>query len=67
MLAIEREMGMRGITQTALAEKTGYHRVYVNRIIRGREKPYKKFLETVAHTLNWQGDPADLMREVEVI
>ena len=54
----------RGVSQTELAEGGGLSRVKLNRILRGREKPWPKYQGAIADALGWEGDPSELFEEV---
>lgn len=67
MKRIEREMKERGITQTALAEETGIHRVTVNRIIGGKQAPgfgEGQSAERIAQAIGYAGDLHALFEEI---
>lgn len=67
MVRAEYEMKVQGFTVTRLAEVVGCHRMTLSKILCGKERPRPYLMAAIATALNWQGDPADLMREVEVI
>ena len=67
MKRIEFEMRKREMTQTALSAASGVSRVTINKIMRGREKPWPKWRDAIAKALDWPLERADeLFEEIEV-
>lgn len=67
MKRLEYLLREQGITQAEIAEKAGIHRMTVNKIIHGREKPWPKWRDAIATALDWPLDRAEeLFQEIEV-
>lgn len=64
MLRIKYELIQRGISQTDFAKAAGLKQQAVSRIVNGLEPPYSKRGKRIADALGWEGDPADLFKEV---
>ena len=68
MRRLELELRKRGITQVALAESAGIHRVTINRFLREKQDPSfepGRSAERIARALDWQEDAHALFEEVE--
>ena len=63
MLVIRRVLFERGISQRALAGKTGVDPASLSRIVNGKEPAYSKRGKRIAEALGWTGDPAGLFQE----
>lgn len=67
MKRLEYEVRERGVTLTALAERSGVNRVTISKILHGREVPWPKWRDAIATALGWPLDRAgELFEEVEV-
>ena len=67
MLKVEYLMREQGKTQTDVSNETGIERVTINRVLRGALPPYPKYRDAFAKSLGWQGNPAELFQEIEVV
>jgi len=66
MLEITRQREGFGWTKRELGQRADLHPSRVGVIENGRVKPYPVELERLARALGYHGEPADLVREVEV-
>lgn len=63
-LMLEQERIKAGLTKSGLARKAEMQAGMIGWIESGRFTPYDAQLEKIANALGWQGDPAELLREV---
>jgi len=54
------------LTQEELAERAKTNRVYVSLIELGRRNPTEEELKRIAKALQFKGEPAELLTEVEL-
>ena len=54
-----------GLSQSAVARKAELHAPTYNQIENGRLLPYASQLAKIAKALDWQGEPEELLAEVE--
>ena len=64
-MCLSRERLNRGWNKTELARRARLHPSRVGTIESGRVIPYDVELGRLAKALRWQGDPADLLKEVD--
>ena len=65
MLVVKQERIARGISQAKLARLADVNQSSMNRIENGKEPAYSGRGKRIASALGWQGDPADLFKEVK--
>lgn len=65
MLLLTKERASKGLTMSALARKAGMHPSSVSQIEKGHLIAYPGQVAKLSSALDWQGDPADLFKEVE--
>ena len=66
MKVLTRERKARGWSRAELGRQSRLHPSRVGQAENGRALLYDVELARLAEALNWPGDPADLVREVEV-
>ena len=66
MLQIKYELDKRHMKQVTLAQTTGIHEASISRIVNGKEEAYSGRAKRIADALDWEGDPAELFRDLEV-
>lgn len=64
MIALERERRDHGWSQRELMRRTGVDSAYISRAERMGMRLYPGHASRIAEALGWQGDPADLCKEV---
>ena len=67
MLKAEYLMRRQGFTQTELSSASGVHRTIISRVLNGGLPAYPKWRDAIAEALGWEGDPAELFEEIEVL
>ena len=65
MYRAEIVMMQKGISQAEVARVTGIHPSAINRVLRGRMKPFPKYRRAFVYALGWEGDPSELFEIVE--
>lgn len=65
MLLIKKVMYESRMTQAKLAHRADVNQTSLSRIVNGKEPAYPKRGKRIADALGWEGDPADLFKEVE--
>lgn len=66
MLRIEKYLKDKGISQAKAARMSDVNESSMSRIVRGIEPAYPKRAKRIAAALGWEGDPAELFKEIEV-
>jgi len=66
VIELTRQREAFGWTKRELGQRADLHPARVGSIENGRVKPYDVELGRLARALGYHGDPADLVREVEV-
>ena len=66
MIELTRQRESFGWNKRELGQRADLHPARVGSIENGRVRPYPPELERLARALGFHGDPADLVREVEV-
>ena len=66
MIELTRQREAFGWTKRELGQRADLHPARVGSIENARVRPYPPELERLARALGYHGDPADLVREVEV-
>ena len=64
MLLVSVERRKRGLSQSKLARIADVNATSMSRIENGKEPPYRLRGKRIADALGWEGDPAELFREV---
>ena len=64
-LMLEQKRIKAGLTKSGLARKAEMQAGMIGWIESGRFTPYDAQLEKIANALDWQGDPSDLLKEVD--
>lgn len=64
MIALEKERRARGLSQRKLMLVTGVDSAYISRAERMGMRLYPGQAARIADALGWEGDPADLFKEV---
>ncbi|MDM8289306.1 helix-turn-helix transcriptional regulator [Slackia piriformis] len=65
MIVLEKERRARNISQRKLMQLTGVDSSYLSRAERMGMRLYPGQASRVAEALGWDGDPADLFKEVD--
>jgi transcriptional regulator with XRE-family HTH domain len=66
MRAIRLERIKRGLTQEGLGRLANVPRTQVSMIECGVGVPWPGYMKRLVKVLDWKGDPADLLKEVEL-
>ena len=67
VLRIRQYLGEKCLTQREAAEKCGLSPQAFSRIVNGVEPAYNKRGRRIAEALDWEGDPAELFEQIEVV
>ncbi len=65
MLRMSLERTRQGLSKSALATRSGINSTTVWEIEAGRRTAYPKAAQAIANVLGWEGDPADLFKEID--
>lgn len=66
MLQLKYELDQRRMKQVSLAQATGINEASISRIVNGKEEAYSGRARRIAEALGWEGDPAELFKDLEV-
>ena len=65
-MQLKYELDQRQMKQVTLAKATGIQEASISRIVNGKEAPYSGRAKRIADALDWEKDPADLFKQLEV-
>lgn len=65
MLRLEQEIREKGWSFSETSHQSGVNQVTIGQIVAGRFVPYPVQLEKLARALGFEGEPAQLIEEVE--
>ena len=65
MMRLEAELRRLRMSQAQCARKANVNQTSMSRIIRGKEPPYPHRGKRIAEAIGWEGDPAELFKEVQ--
>ena len=64
MLRIQQELERLRLSQAKLSRMADVNQVSMSRIVNGLEPAYPNRAKRIADAIDWEGDPADLFKEV---